>query len=480
MRLAPKIAWISFCLLLALVRTAGAQLPPPIPLVDTSTAGFVGLTEFGPLDTPVRVTSYGQFLATFGGSTLGLANPYLAPSVAAFFVNGGAALHVVRVASGDDATLIGVDGGPGARSGLQALIAVDEVSVIALPGVSSQVVQMAMIAHAEAMGDRMAILDPAPSADVSAVLAQRAGLASVQGFAALYFPWVQAAPAGVSLLLPPSGFVAGLFARTSPAESPVDAIATATGVSVTVSTAQQELLNPQGINAIRFFAGQGVRVWGARTLANDPEWIYVAVRRTQLVLEESIEKGTAWALLEPNSTELWSSLRAVVEDFLQQRFIEGWFTGISPQDAYFVRCDASTMTQLDLDEGRTVLLVGFAPLSPAEFLFFSVVHDRGAVTAAGPPLVQPVVLHAPAPNPFNPRTTIRFTLRAAMAVQLDVVDLAGRRVSRLAHGEELAAGEHEVLWSALDARGMRVASGVYLVRLRAGGTERSARVVLVE
>lgn len=480
MRRIISCAPLTACLLFTLVLSARAQVPPPISLVDTSTAAFVGLTEFGPLDTPIRVTSYGQFLSTFGGSTAGLTNPYLAPSVAAYFANGGGALYVVRVATEDDAALIGVDGGPGARSGVQTLVGLDEVSVVAIPGVSSQTVQMALIAHCEALGDRMALLDPAVSADVSGVLAQRAGLASVAGHGALYFPWVQAAPAGVSLLLPPSGFVAGIFAQTPPADSPVDLIATATAVNVTVTTAQQELLNPAGINAIRFFAGQGVRVWGARTLAQDPEWVYVAVRRAQLVLEESIAQGTAWALLEVNDPSLWNQLRAAVEGFLLQRFVDGWFPGVQPEEAFFVRCDMSTMTQLDVEEGRTVILVGFAPLQPAEFSVFTVVLDRSTVTAAPPSRARRAVLHAPAPNPFNPRTSIRFSLPEAMAVQLGVYDLAGRLVAHLLRGDAFAAGEHQITWDATDMRGTRVGSGVYLLRLQAGGTERTVRAVLIE
>jgi len=361
-------------LLLAWINPAAGS---PIVGVASGTAAFVGMSEFGPSDTPTLVTSYGEFLALFGGSSGGLANPYLAPSVAGFFVNGGQRLFVVRVVAGDDASLIGVDAGPGSRTGLQSLIDEDEVSIVAIPGSSSQTVQTAMVVHCENAGDRMALLDPASDADVATVISQRAGLVSDDGFAAIYFPWVEAAPAGELMWLPPSGLVAGIVAGTDPPDSPVGPIATATGVSVAVSDEDQDLLNPLGINAIRFFSGQGIRVWGARTLAANPEWVYISIRRTEFFLEESIQEGTEWALSEPNDGVLWAALESDIVDFLFDRWVEGWFQGAQSEDAYFGRCDASTMTQADLDTGRTVMLVGFAPVLPAEFVTFEVVQDRG-------------------------------------------------------------------------------------------------------
>jgi len=335
------------------------------------------MSEFGPSDTPTLVTSYGEFLTIFGGSSDELANPYLAPSAAGFFINGGQRLFVVRVGSSDDASLIGVDGGPGSRTGLQSLVDVDEVSIVAIPGSSSQTVQAAMVVHCENAGDRMALLDPASDADVASVINQRAGLVSDDGFAALYFPWVEAAPAGELMWLPPSGLVAGIVAGTEPPDSTVGPITTATGVSVSVSDQDQDLLNPLGINAIRFFPGQGIHVWGARTLAANPEWIYISIRRTEFFLEESIQEGTEWALSEPNDAVLWAALESDIVDFLFDRWIDGWFQGAQPEHAFFARCDASTMTQADLNAGRTVMLVGFAPVLPAEFVIFNVVQDRG-------------------------------------------------------------------------------------------------------
>lgn len=447
--------------------------------VPTGTAGFVGQSQSGPLDQPTLVTSYGGFLATFGGSSAGLANPHLAPSIAAFFANGGARCYVVRVADANDASLIGVDAGPGLRTGLQALRDVDEVSIVAIPGATTLAVQTNMIALCESEGDRVAILDPGSTNDVSAVLAQRAGLGSAAGFAALYFPWVQAAPAGTSLLLPPSGFVAGVYARTAAHDSPVGSVATATGLSLNLSASQQDALNVAGVDALREFTGQGILVWGARTISSDPEWRYVAVRRTALYLEESIGEGTEWAILEPNDPILWTNLRSCVEDFLYGLFVAGWFPGITPDDAYFVRVDASTMTQTDIDEGRTILLVGFAPVTPSEFMLLRIVHQRPSGTAVSPAAVLGARLLPAVPNPFHPRTEIHFDLSAPGTVRLEIYDLAGRRVRTLQPSQSMGTGRYVVPWAGDDDRGAPVASGTYVVRLDTGIATQTGRITLV-
>ena len=439
-------------LALALLLSAGAAAATPIDLLGSGTAGFVGQAEQGPLDQPLLVESFAQFTDTFGAATAGLANPYLAPSVAAFFVNGGERLYVVRVAGADDASLIGSDGGvPGARTGLQALRDVAELAAVAIPGAVSPAVQAAMIAHCEGVGGRLAILDPVSATDMNAVIAQRAALSTANGFAALYFPWVQAAPAGESLLLPPSGFVAGLFARTSPPVTPTGAVVSATGVSFAVDATQQNQLNPLGINAIRFFTGQGILVWGGRTLASNAEWQYVAVRRAGFAIAGSIRAGTAWCLEETNDGNLWAQLRADVTGFMQNLFIAGWFQGINANQAYLVRCDATTMTAQDIAEGRTNILVGFAPLTPAEFILLSIVQQRTPATAVAPGMPS-LALRAPRPNPFGPRTTIGFDLPRAECVDLRIHDIGGRLVRTLAAGERMGAGPHEQPWDGRDDR----------------------------
>jgi hypothetical protein len=177
--------------------------------------------------------------------------------------------------------------------------------------------------------------------------------------------------------VPPSGFVAGIYARTdidrgvhkAPAN---EVVRLALGFEVLLNRAQQEALNPEGINCLRFFEGRGYRVWGARTASSDPEWKYLNVRRYFAYLERSIDKGTQWAVFEPNGEALWANVQATVEDFLFNEFQNNRLLGSKPSEAYFVRCDRSTMTQNDLDNGRLVCLVGVAPLRPAEFVIFRI------------------------------------------------------------------------------------------------------------
>src|SRR5262249_5697898 len=136
--------------------------------------------------------------------------------------------------------------------------------------------------------------------------------------------------------------------------------------------ARQDVLNPENINVLRFFAGRGNRVWGARTMSSDPEWKYVNVRRLLIYIEHSIHKGTQWAVLEPNGSRLWANIRQTVEDFLLVLWRDGTLLGDKPEQAYFVRCDRSTMTQNDLDNGLLICLIGVAPVKPAEFVIFRI------------------------------------------------------------------------------------------------------------
>lgn len=466
-------------LLLLLASSAGAN-PTPIVGVETTVAGFVGLADQGPLDEPVMVTSGGDFDRVFGGTDPDLSNPHLELSVKAFFQNAGARAWVVRVADASDASLVGQDGGsPATRTGLQTLLDVDEVSVVAIPGATSLPVHTALLDHAREAGDRMALLDPASQDDVGAVLAERALLPGDARDGALYFPWVQISLDGSTRLLPPSGFVAGVYSRTEAHRSPVGDVWGASGLSLILDDDQQNLLNPEGVNALREFPSLGIRVWGARTLSSDPEWRYVSVRRTALFLEESIHEGTLWALDEPNDATLWPQLEQQIQSFLYALFLDGWFQGASADDAFFVRVDRTTMTQQDIDEGRTIMMVGFAPLRPAEFVVLSIVQQRPDPTAATGPRPLSTRLLDASPNPFNPRTTLRFELQRAGAVELALFDLAGRRVRTLLMGERLPEGRHAMVWDGRDDAGAEVASGVYRVRLRTGQGLHARAVTLV-
>jgi hypothetical protein len=139
-----------------------------------------------------------------------------------------------------------------------------------------------------------------------------------------------------------------------------------------ITHGQQEVLNPEGINCLRFFFGRGYRIWGARTVSSDPEWKYINVRRYFIYLEHSIDRSTQWAVFEPNGQRLWANIRDTITAFLYNEWRSGALLGANPEEAFFVRCDRSTMTQSDLDNGRLICEIGVAPLKPAEFVIFRI------------------------------------------------------------------------------------------------------------
>jgi len=224
---------------------------------------------------------------------------------------------------------------------------------------------------------RIAVLDSGDALSISAVRELRARFDSTYG--AFYYPWVRIIDpiTRQEINLPPSGFVAGIYARNdinravwkAPANEVVNL---ALGFEKTINKAQQDVLNPEGINCFRFFEGRGMLLWGARTISSDPEWKYVNLRRYFAYLERSIDRGTQWAVFEPNGEALWANVRRTIEDFLLNEWMMGALLGDKPEKAYFVKCDRTTMTQNDLDNGRLVCLIGVAPLRPAEFVIFRI------------------------------------------------------------------------------------------------------------
>jgi hypothetical protein len=286
----------------------------------------------------------------------------------------------------------GSDAAPGAgdwTNALNLVEALDDVSIVAAPGSSAyadrEAVALALISHAEKRrAYRIAVLDTDQSLTPGGAKTFKAKLDSK--YAALYFPWVVAAnplarpdkpdvPREVKL--PPSGFVCGIYARSdiergvfkAPANEVVRA---ALRFERLISTGEQEQLNPLGVNCLRFFPGRGHRVWGARTTSSDPEWKYVNVRRYFNYLEHSIDRGTQWAVFEPNGERLWANIRETVSSFLFNEWVNGALLGDKPEQAFFVRCDRSTMTQNDLDNGRLICLIGVAVIKPAEFVIFRI------------------------------------------------------------------------------------------------------------
>ncbi|MCP3137368.1 phage tail sheath family protein [Pyxidicoccus xibeiensis] len=273
------------------------------------------------------------------------------------------------------------------KTGLVQFEDLEDISIVAAPGSTfgyengygndaASIINL-LISHAQRMKYRIAVLDSGNGQTLSQVRALRAKIDS--SHAALYYPWVKVLDPVTRqpIFLPPSGFVAGIYARNdvnravykAPANEVVNL---ALGFEFSLSKAQQEVLNPEGINAFRFFEGRGNRLWGARTTSSDPEWKYVNLRRYFAYLERSIDKGTQWAVFEPNGEQLWANVRRTIEDFMLNEWQAGALLGDKPEKAYFVKCDRSTMSQNDLDNGRLVCLIGVAPLRPAEFVIFRI------------------------------------------------------------------------------------------------------------
>ena len=358
--------------------------------VSTSVAAFIGKTSRGEMDTPVRVSSWNDFVRTFGGYTA--ERPHLASGVFGFFDNGGKECCIVRIRDdGSDEDYIGKDE-IGMKTGLQALKNLSDVNIVCIPGVTSERVQRAMLEHCETMRDRFCVLDSEEGADKNGVLEQRRKITSVKGYGALYYPWIKAEieidasaqAARIQALVPPSGHIAGIYACTDSErgilKAPANcAIRGAIGHEKTLNDSDQSILNPEGINCIRIFPGRGILVWGARTVATDPEWKYINVRRFMIFLEQSIQKGTQWVVFEPSSEATWMKLRISIGNFLTELWRNGALQGQTPEKAFFVRCDRTTMTQIDIDYGRVVCLVGVAILKPAEFLILRIVHQVQSV-----------------------------------------------------------------------------------------------------
>jgi uncharacterized protein len=270
---------------------------------------------------------------------------------------------------------------------LRALEAIEDISIVAAPGstfgyengyrANAASIMQHLIGHAERMRYRIAVLDAGDGQSIADARRMRATVDSRH--AAFYYPWIRVLDpiTQQEIHLPPSGFVAGIYARNDTEravyKAPANEVVTgAIGFETMLNRSQQEVLNPEGINCFRFFEGRGYRLWGARTISSDPEWKYVNLRRYFAYLERSIDRGTQWAVFEPNGERLWANVRRTVEDFLFNEWQSGALLGDKPEKAFFVKCDRSTMTQNDLDNGRLVCLVGVAPLRPAEFVIFRI------------------------------------------------------------------------------------------------------------
>jgi hypothetical protein len=347
--------------------------PPPITDAATGVAAFVGAAGGpGPLDQAHRVASFADYVRVFGRSARTSA---LGRAVESFFANGGERACVVSVSRRTHrpsvAQLVGTRRG---GTGLYAL-ADAELDVLSIPdgGRLEPRAAAALVRKAAPVASsRKAfyVVDPPQGLGVADVARWARTLPDVAD-AACVWPHLNLASAGRAA---PSGAVAGVMARIDRASGvwkpPAGTAATVRGVrgpSRAVDEAELAALVAARVDPLRKLPDGRTVVWGSRTLSSDPDWKYVSVRRYVLFLERSIERGLQWTVFEPNGQALWDNVRRTVEDFLFNQFVTGALTGNEPSDAFFVRCDRTTMTQDDIDNGRLVCLIGVAPVHPAEF-----------------------------------------------------------------------------------------------------------------
>jgi phage tail sheath protein FI len=396
------------------------EVPPsarPIAGAGTSTAGFIGVvpdtvtlpapikglpgaftthtvTIKAPVGKAVLITSWSDFVKNFGdlvgeeregaGATVTINTDFrdLAQAVYGFFNNGGTRCYVARAASAS-ATDVG--------RALDAFAAIDEIAIVAAPGILDETVQERIIDHCEGLRDRFAVLDGAETAE-EFTKQNIQGNTKDSSYAGIYFPWLKVFDPSEKLMNPtgdgsvyvaPSGHVAGVFARVD-AERGVfkapanEVVRGALDVRYGLSKADQQGLNPLGVNIIRSFGGN-IKIWGARTAGGDAngEFKYVSTRRFFNFLCESIDEGTQFVVFEPNSPALWQRIVRSVSDFLLNQWRDGALLGETPRQAFFVRCDSETNPPEVREAGRVVCEVGVAIVKPAEFVIFRVQQITG-------------------------------------------------------------------------------------------------------
>ncbi|MBO0899190.1 phage tail sheath family protein [Cellulomonas sp. zg-ZUI222] len=292
-------------------------------------------------------------------------------------------------------------GSEAARTGINGLAIAEDVTIVAVPDLVTaatredgtldlglwKAVQTALIAHCEQHANRMALLDAPPGMTPQQVKEWRSEVAQYDSaFATMYYPWIKVenplgSGASAEIVVPPSGHVAGVWARTDETrgvwKAPAnDTIRGVLDVERTVSQTEQGFLNPVGVNAIRPFGTRGIRIWGARTLTSDTDWQYVNVRRLFNMVESTILEGTQWAVFEPNDVTLWEGVKRTLTGYLHGLWQSGALFGSTAEQAFFVRCDETTNTPESIDAGRLVVEVGLAPVKPAEFVVFRISQNK--------------------------------------------------------------------------------------------------------
>lgn len=373
----------------------------PIAGVGTSTAGFIGVvpsdivmpdkpdgsgakyTVF-PAGKPLLVTSWNDFIINFG--EIKAANANLAHAVFGFFSNGGTRCWVIRVAAQTDLDSL--------TDELNTFAAIDEIAIVAVPGATSQTSHDALLTHCKSLGDRVAVLDGVQTPKANAgdsnltftpAAISLSGRSEAGSFGAIYFPWIEVAdPVTKRRVVPPSGHIAGIYARSDATrgvfKTPANEVVLgALALEHRIGRNIQDGLNPDGINVIREFNGL-IKVWGGRTRADGSsnQFQYVGVRRYMNYLRESIDEGTQWVVFEPNTPSLWKRIERTITGFLTNEWRSGALFGETPQQAFFVRCNADTNPPDVRDLGRVVTEIGVATVKPAEFVIFRIEQIAGS------------------------------------------------------------------------------------------------------
>ncbi len=292
-------------------------------------------------------------------------------------------------------------GSESARTGINGLVIADDVTMVMVPDLVTaarqddgsvdlnlwKTVQLALINHCEAQSNRVAVLDAPPGLSPQKMKEWRADVAMFDSaFATLYYPWIKVANpvptnGDTEILVPPSGHMAGIWARTDDTrgvwKAPANEVVRgALDVEKVITKAEQGILNPIGVNCIRPFGTRGIRVWGARTLSSDTDWTYINVRRLFNMVESTIMDGTQFAVFEPNDMKLWEGLKRTVSAFLRGLWRDGALFGATAEEAFYVKCDAETNPPESIDQGKVVVEVGIAPVKPAEFIIFRITQIK--------------------------------------------------------------------------------------------------------
>jgi phage tail sheath protein FI len=367
---------------------------PPVSL-RTGVAAFLGISHTHnatgqeiPPNQPRPLTLWSQFEQYFGKL---LSSSYLGYAVRGFFQNGGRLCYVVRLKNATHAAL---------ESGLKALESLNTIDLVCAPDImwlppsetdpqEVQLMQSALLRHCHTLGNRFAILDSLPGADLQQIKQQRQGLIDTYG--ALYYPWIRLSdgPVESGYLVPPCGHVAGVYTRCderigvykAPANEILEGVVS---LELALTNAQQGELNPEGINCLRAFPGRGIRVWGARTLSPESNWRYINVRRLFLTVGRWIELNMANRVFEPNDTKLWAIIRRDLTAYFNGLFQQGALKGSSPGEAFIIKCDEETNPPEITDAGKVVTEIALAPAVPGEFIIVRIIHGMNGITISEP------------------------------------------------------------------------------------------------